>query len=270
MKGKRSNYREVVCMFNLLLLIGSCLILTGSQPRKALEIKVMSFNIRHGVDMNEQNNLLGILKIIAEEKPDLIALQAVDSLIMDGKIQFQLRQLAVQTGMSYAYGITDQSQNGSQGVGLLSRWPFERTQTINLPATAGADPKVLLCGLVKPYPGFSFRFCSSRLEYASVLDRALQAAYINRMLEESIQPVILGMDMGARPNEQPYFSFRKKWRDAASGSLLSTWNEGIPGDRLDYIFVLLNNKVRVKNYKVIRQFPEVSDHYPITATIEFW
>ena len=220
--------------------------------------------------MDEESNLLGILKIIQEQKPDIVALQAVDSLVNQSKIQFQLRQLATQTGMDYSYGVAEQSESGSQGVGLLSVWPFEKSQTINLPSTPGSDPKILLCGLIKHSRNLTFRFCSSRLEYASVMDRALQSAYINRMLEESIQPVLLGMDMGARPNEQPYFSFRKKWKDAAQGSQLPTWIEGLPGDRLDYIFVLLNNKVRVKNYKVIRNHPEVSDHYPIIATVEFW
>lgn len=254
----------------LILIFIVSLTLLGSQPRRAVEIKVMSFNIRHGLDKNEGSNLRDILNIIKENKPDLIALQAVDSLAENGKVQFQLRQLAIQTGMFYSYGIADKSENGAQGVGILSVWPFEKTQTISLPVTQGADPKVLLCGLIKHSRNLTFRFCNSRLEYASVMDRALQAAYINQMLVNSIQPVLLGMDMGARPNEQPYFSFRKNWQDAAQGSQMETWNEGIPGDRLDYIFVLLNNKVRVKNYKVLRNYPHVSDHYPILSTIEFW
>jgi endonuclease/exonuclease/phosphatase family metal-dependent hydrolase len=242
----------------------------ASAPRRSINIRIMSFNIHHGEDMNEESNLRGILKIIKEQKPDLVALQAVDSLTSDGKVRFQLRQLAIQTGMHYAYGVADKSEHGTQGVGILSVWPFEKTQTLTLPASAGADPKVLLCGLIRQSRNLTFRFCNSRLEYASVIDRALQAAYVNRMLSESIQPVVLGMDMGARPNEQPYFSFVKKWHDAAKGSQLETWNEGLPGDRLDYIFVLLNNKVRVKDYKVIRNYPQVSDHYPIVANVEFW
>ncbi len=260
-------WRNGVKVF-VILLMG--VMLLASQPRKAVEIKVMSFNIRHGEGIDETSNLLGILKIIKDEKPDLVALQAVDSLVSDKNTQFQLRQLAVQTGMHYVYGVTDLSENGAQGVGILSVWPFEKTQTINLPSNPGSDPKILLCGLIKHSRGLTFRICTSRLEYASVLDRALQAAYINRMLEESIQPVLLGMDMGAKPNEQPYFSFRKNWQDAGHGSLFQTWNEGLPGDRLDYIFVLLNNKVRVKDYKVIKKYPKVSDHFPVVATIEFW
>jgi endonuclease/exonuclease/phosphatase family metal-dependent hydrolase len=246
-----------------LIVFGACIV-TGSKPLRSVEMKVMSFNMRHGSGMNEESNLR------KEQQPQLVALQAVDSLIVSGKVQFQLRQLATQTGMHYAYGVVDRSENGTQGVGILSVWPFEKTQTIQLPTTLGADPKVLLCGLLKHSRGLTFRFCNTRLEYASVIDRALQAAYVNQVLEGSVQPVVIGMDMGARPNEQPYFSFRKKWQDAAQGSLFQTWNQGLPGDRLDYIFVLMNNKVRVKSYKVIRDYPEVSDHYPIIANIEFW
>lgn len=256
-------------MYALSILILSFALLS-SQPRQAVEVKLMSFNIRHGLNTDEESNLRDILRIIKENDPDLVALQAVDSLMDNGKVQFQLRQIAAQTGMYYAYAVADTNENGTQGVGILSNWPFEKTQVIHLPKTPGSDPKVLQCGLIKLSRSITFRFCNSRLEYASVMDRALQAAYINQMLVNSVQPVLLGMDMGARPNEQPYFSFRRKWQDAAHGSQMQTWNEGLPGDRLDYIFALLNNRVRIKNYKVIRNYPDVSDHYPIQATIEFW
>ncbi|WP_229216364.1 endonuclease/exonuclease/phosphatase family protein [Dyadobacter sp. 3J3] len=254
----------------IISLISLAITLLSSQPRRPFEIKVMSFNVRHGLDLNDESNLMGILKVIKENSPQLIALQAVDSLKNNGKVQFQLRQLAIQTGMYYAYGVADSTEHGSQGVGLLSKWPFEKTQKFNLPMTKGSDARVLQCGLIHPTKNLTFRFCNARLEYASVVDRALQAAFVNQMLQGSIQPVVIGMDMGARPNEQPYFSFRKKWQDAARGSQMETWNEGLPGDRMDYIFVLMNNKVRVKRYKVIKNHPEVSDHYPIMATIEFW
>ncbi|GAB3172675.1 endonuclease/exonuclease/phosphatase family protein [Telluribacter humicola] len=242
----------------------------ASQPRKGIEIKIMSFNVRHGENRSGTSNLQAILKVIQEQKPHLVALQAIDSLIEEGEVKFQVQQLARQTGMHYIYGAADSTTGGSQGVGILSRWPIDKSQRMKLPNTPGADPRVLLCGLIRPTKSLTFRFCNARLEYASVYDRALQAAYINHMLGESIQPVVLAMDMGARPNEQPYFSFRKKWLDAARGSLLPTWTEGISGDRLDYIMVLQNARVSVKNYKVLRQDRNASDHFPIVATVEFW
>lgn len=242
----------------------------ASQPVKSLELKVLSYNIRHGEDRFGESNLRDILKILKEEKPQLVAFQATDSLMIGGKLQFQLRQLAAQVGMYYTYGTEEKTDNGSQGVGILSVWPFEKTQRMELPHSQGADKRILLCGLLKLPNAVSFRFCTSRLEYASVYDRALQAAYINRVLEESVQPVVIAMDMGARPNEQPYFSFRKRWIDVAKGSLLPTWTEGVAGDRLDYIMVLENKRIRVKNYRVIRNYPNASDHFPISTTLEFW
>ena len=245
-------------------------ILLGARPRQVCEVKVLSFNMHHGEDKWGDSNLRDIVKLIDEHKPDIVALQAVDSLLEDGKVNFQLRRLAVQSGMHYLYGASDSLNSGSHGVGILSRWPFEKTQKMFLPHSPGADPRAMVCGLVSPVKGLTFRMCTVRMEYASVFDRALQSAYVNQMLEPSIQPVLLAMDMGARPNEQPYFSYHANWMDAAKGSYLPTWTEGISGDRLDYLMVLKNTRVRVISYKVIRDYPATSDHFPILATFEFW
>jgi endonuclease/exonuclease/phosphatase family metal-dependent hydrolase len=248
--------------------------LTGSllsaQPRQVCEVKALSFNMHHGENKWGESNLRDIVRLINEHKPDVVALQAVDSVLEDGKVNHQLRRLAVQAGMHYLYAASDSLSNGSHGVGVLSRWSFENTQIMFLPHSPGADPRVMVCGLVSPAKGLTFRMCTVRMEYASVFDRALQSAYVNRVLEPSIQPVLLAMDMGARPDEQPYFSYNANWMDAAKGSYLPTWAEGVSGDRLDYIMVLKNTRVRVKSYKVIRDYPSISDHYPILATFEFW
>lgn len=249
----------------------------GVTPVKPLELKIMSFNIQYGNDYWGESNLRTVLTIIEEEKPHLIAFQAVDSVEVNGRVRHRLKQLALQTGMFYSYGAAEEILGGTQGVGILSRFPLSKTQKFALPdspsatqSTPTVSPRVLLCTFLEYAMGRGLRFCCSRIEYAAGVERAIQAAYINGLLNESIQPVILGVDLGARPNEQPYFSFRKKWVDTGKGSVLSTWAEGTPGDRFDYIFVLDNARMRVKEYKVIRRFPEASDHFPIVATIELW
>lgn len=246
------------------------LCLTGSRPERAVEVRVLSFNMHHGEDKWGESNLRYVLKIIRDQKPHLVALQAVDSLVENGQVNHQIRRLAAQTGMYYLYAASDSLSNGSHGVGILSQWPFENSQKLSLPNSPGADPRTMLCGLINPVKGLSFRICNARLEYASVFDRAMQSAYVNQILAPSIQPVLLALDMGARPNEQPYFSYRSGWMDAAKGSYLPTWTEGISGDRFDYLLALKNTRVRVKSYKVIRDYPEASDHFPILATFEFW
>ena len=147
--------------------------LMGSRPQKAVEVRVLSYNIRHGEDKWGESNLRDVLKIIQENKPHLVALQAVDSLDDNGVINHQIRRLAAQTGMYYLYGASDSLSNGTHGVGILSQWPFEKSQKLFLPNSPGADRRALLCGLVNPVKGLSFRICIARLEYASVFDLSL-------------------------------------------------------------------------------------------------
>jgi endonuclease/exonuclease/phosphatase family metal-dependent hydrolase len=252
--------------------VSALVLLSSNPPARSVEVRVLSYNIRYGENNWGDSNLREVLSVIRRTRPHVVALQAVDSLWIEeeGRLRFQLRQLATQLGMYYVYGAADSIRGGSQGVGLLSVWPFEKTQQLLMPRADSSDPRTLLCGLIFLPRKLSFRVCTARLEYASVTDRAFQAAFINHALGSSVQPVVVAMDMGARPNEQPYFSFTENWLDAARGSQLPTWVEGLPGDRLDYIFVLKNTKVNVKEYNVIRDFPDASDHYPILTTLEFY
>jgi endonuclease/exonuclease/phosphatase family metal-dependent hydrolase len=245
--------------------------LVSAQTKTGVSIKVMSFNIQHGENDQEESNLVDVLKILRTYQPDLVAFQAIDSFVMDGKLQFQIRRLAVQTGMYYAYAPSEKFVFGTQGVAILSKWEIEKKQLIHLPtAQSNKDTKSMLCGLIRPNKNLSFRFCSCSLDQTSPMDRGLQAAYVNRILESSIQPIIVGMDMGAKPQEQPYSYFKTKWKDVGQSSQDPTRSNGAAGDRKDYVFVLQNSRFKISNYKVITRYPHVSNRFPIMANIEFW
>lgn len=230
----------------------------------------MSYSINHARNYFAESNLREVLKVIAKYKPDLVALQQVDSISVNDKVSFHLRQLSVQTGYHYLYGSSGKTEEGTYGVGLLSKWPFEKNQKLTMPFSAGLDARILLCGLVSPVEGFHFRICNARLEYGSLFDKAMQAAFVNQVLSPSIQPVLVAMDMGTGIDEQPYSSFKSGWLDAAGDSDVTTWFEGNPGDRFDYLLALKNTNIRVKSYQVISDYPNVSDHLPVLATFEFW
>lgn len=256
-------------LVQIVFLLAGLIGLTGSSKVAPVSIRVLSFNIRHGEDNFGESNLRTVVRLIKEHKPHVVALQGVDSLVQDGRLRYHVRQIALQTNMFYMYGASDLTEGGTQGVGVLSVWPFEKTQKIGLPSRPGSAPRMLLCGLVRESEKLTFRFCNTQLDYTSAMDRGLQSAYVNQLLGESIQPVVLAMDMGVRPTEQPYFSFRKSWFDAARGSQLSTRVDGLPGERMDYVFIQEQKRVRVGTYKLIRDYPDASSHYPILATIEF-
>jgi endonuclease/exonuclease/phosphatase family metal-dependent hydrolase len=244
--------------------------LIAISPKKTVEIKVLSFSIHHGKNYWAESNLRDVLKVIDQEKLDLIALQEVDSVLSGDRVSFQLRQLAVQTGYHYIYGASGRVEDGVYGVGILSKWPLENTQKLPLPHSAGMDARVMVCGLISPAKGRYLRLCNARLEYASQFDRSLQSAFIHQVLSPSVQPVLLAMDMGSRPGEQPYSFFENGWVDAAQGSSFSTLPQGKPDERIDYLLALKNTSVRIKDYKVVREYATTSNHFPILATFELW
>jgi endonuclease/exonuclease/phosphatase family metal-dependent hydrolase len=238
--------------------------------KKSVEVRVLGYSINHGKNYWAESNIREVLKIIEKEKPDLIALQEVDSVVLGDRVEFHIRQLAVQTGYYYVYGASGPDEEGTYGVGILSRWPLEKTQTLPMPHSATADPRVLVCGVVSPAKGRYLRFCNARLDYSSVFDRALQSAFIHQVLSPSVQPVLLSMDMGARPGEQPQSYFQADWIDAAQSSVESTLAQGKPGDRFDYLLALKNTDVRLVSYKVLGEYPKVSNHLPVMAVFELW
>ncbi|MBU1821510.1 MAG: endonuclease/exonuclease/phosphatase family protein [Bacteroidetes bacterium] len=237
--------------------------------KKPVEVRVLSFSINHGKNYWAESNIREVLKIIEKEKPDLIALQEIDSVVLDARVSFHIRQLAVQTGYHFVYGASGAEEGGTYGVGILSKWPLENTQKLPLPHSAATDARVMVCGLVSPVKGRYFRFCTARLDYSSIFDRALQSAFIHQVLSPSVQPVLLAMDLGARPGEQSQTFFQADWMDAAQTSVEPTLSQGQPGDRFDYLLALKNTDVRVVSYEVLREHATISSHLPVIAVFEF-
>lgn len=257
-------------VLSLLILTGMLTLSSGRGALRSTEIRMMSFNMHHGEDKWGESNLRNVVRTIQKYAPQVVALQAVDSIDDNGKVRYQLRQLAAQTGMHYVYGASDSLGGGTHGLGILSVFPIEQSQITHLPKSRDTDPRIMLCALLEVANVGSFKLCNARLEQVSPFDRAMQAAFVNRALTGSIQPTCLAIDMGAKPYEQPYFSFRDDWSDAAKGSMLPTVPEGINGDRRDYFFLLKRKNTRLKDYRVIRDFPDMSDHYPVLTTVEFY
>lgn len=220
------------------VLLGMLVLSSGRSGVRSAEIRMMSFNMHHGEDKWGDSNLRNVIRTIQKYAPQVVALQAVDSIDDNGKVRYQLRQLAAQTGMHYVYGASDSLGGGTHGLGILSVFPIQQSQVTHLPKSPDTDPRTMLCALLEVSNVGSFKLCNARLEQVSPFDRAMQAAFVNRALTGSIQPTCLAIDMGAKPYEQPYFSFRDEWTDAARGSMLPTVPEGINGDRRDYFFFI--------------------------------
>jgi len=238
---------------------------TKAQKNKPLPLKVLTYNINHGISAKGKTNLLRVVSLIKRHKPDLVALQGLDSgAVGSGKLN-QIRILALLTGYDDYFGKAHQYQGGTTGIGILSRHPVEAVQCLKLPNPDSTRGRVLLCALVKLPENSYLRFCTTQLDDLSSMNRGLQAAVVNEALQYSIQPVLLAGDFSAPPVDHELEVMHKYWKDAGHATDAYTY---IPDEmRYDYVWTLLNSTLKLLDYNVLYEL-YTSDHFPVLATYQ--
>ena len=235
------------------------------QKREPLKLKILTYNINHGATTKGKTNLLRIVELIKKYKPDLVALQAVDSgAVGSGKLN-QVRILSLLTGYQEILGKASVYQGGVTGVGILSAHPVEATQQIKLPNPDSTRSRVLLCALVQLPNDYHLRFCTTHLDDLSSMNRGVQAAVVNEALQYSIQPVLLAGDFSAPPVDHELEVMHRYWQDAGSNTDAYTYIHDEM--RYDYIWTLPNSSLKLLDYTVLYE-PNTSDHFPVLATFE--
>lgn len=99
-----------------------------------INIKVMTYNIRHGRDLNLQSNLDRIVEVIKREEADVIALQEVDMGRKRTNNELQAQYIADKLNFYYHFekALTIKS-GGEYGNAIISRYPIQDVKAIKLP-----------------------------------------------------------------------------------------------------------------------------------------
>lgn len=231
-------------------------------------IKVLSYNIHHGENMQGKLDIQGIATVILATNPDLVALQEVDSATSRVNKADQLKELAAITGMYIYFGKAMEYDGGGFGNGILSRYPIEKTQSIALPAKGeGSEPRNAAMVTVK-LPGDSLlRFVSTHLDHLD--DPADRLAQVNiivqHALAQSALPLIVAGDMNALPASKEIGIFKQHFTDATE-KLGPTWPADKPAQKLDYVFLYNKNHWHIMNVQVLEE-TVASDHRPVIAEV---
>ncbi|AEI47227.1 endonuclease/exonuclease/phosphatase family protein [Runella slithyformis] len=229
-------------------------------------LKVMTFNIHHGENTLGKTNLTRVVELIKKHKPDLVALQEIDSgAVRSGKLN-QMRILSLLSGYEEAFGKTIDFQGGKYGLGILSAHPIEAVQRLKLPNPDSTEPRLLMCALIELPNNKYVRFCTTHLDHRSPLNRGLQAAVINENLQNSLYPVIVGGDFNATAEDHTLEAMTKYWNDAGANTPWATYPG--TGKRIDYFWTHKESTFKVLDYVVLYE-PTTSDHQPVIVTYSF-
>lgn len=250
-------------------------------------LKILSYNIHKGFDWKNQHYFLEEIKEFIEScHADIVFLQEVVGKNTKhekrGRIDDQFEYLAGELWPHYSYGKNAVYDHGHHGNVILSKFPIESFENLNLSTNPLEQRGLLLCKIVLPKSKDSeqkfFYAASSHLNLLQI-GRAKQYERIKKyLLTKNIDaktPLIIGGDFNDW-NKKSKSLFEddlgmKEVHMSLHGKFAKTFPAFLPFLCLDRIYVKnlkINNAHVHKPKKIFRPFTHLSDHLPLFCEVE--
>lgn len=233
-------------------------------------IKVMTYNMHHGVNNNGTFDLDAIAKIILTEKPDFVALQEVDSVIKRSHNLDLSKVLAQKTNMNAVFGKATSVQKGSYGVAILTKHPIIETKNVALPFQKNKEPRTALeiISVLKD-AGDTVSFISTHLDHrAKNHKRIEQVKKINIAFSANRYPTVLAGDINDTPDSETLKLLETTWTSTYNKENPEpTYPAASPYKKIDYILYAPKNKWKYRSAKVVDD-AIASDHRAYVVILE--
>lgn len=228
----------------------------GDAPQK---LRVLCWNIHHGVGTDGKLDLQRIAAVIRKARPDLVALQEVDQTTRrTGKVD-QTAELARLTGLTGIFGKAMNFGGGAYGQAILSKHPVLSSKVHTLPGEG--EPRIAFESTVS-IKGFKLKFISSHLD-VSPSPRLAQAKVLAGLFPEQDMPILMCGDFNDRPDSETLRQF-KEWTPIPKQDPPSTHPAGQPTDEIDHILTLAGEPLlQIPTSVSILPEPTASDHRPL-------
>jgi endonuclease/exonuclease/phosphatase family metal-dependent hydrolase len=204
----------------------------------------MTFNIHHGVGVDDRLDLQRVAETIESLQIDVVGLQEVDRRFADrSEFVDQARALSRTLNMRLAYGAALDLEPASQGEprrrygnAILARHPIVRRNNLLLPRTATVEQRAMLRAQID-IGGSVLDVYTTHLEAHETGQRALQAGGVATNIASRVGPCILLADLNARPDSAEMAAIPAVLRDAwAVGSGRGfTYPATAPTRRIDVV-----------------------------------
>ena len=237
----------------------------------------MTYNVHSGIGTDGKILPLRIAEIIDRCKPDIVALQELDSGLDRTEMVDQAHLIAKTLNMSYHFHSSVQLEEGEYGNAILSRFPVRLIK-------AGAIPAMPFRARLERRGAVwvEVDFFGQKIQVVSThfgldrRERMLQADEITGPLwlggKHCRPPALLFGDFNTLPGLPTYRCITSCLSDAqreVSGhSPKATWPSFFPCLRLDHLFISPGFKVLEINVPRTKLTRVASDHLPLVITLE--
>ena len=257
-------------------LVASCATAPPAQPPTAT-LRVMTYNIFAGNDLDRQPNLARIAALIDSLDVDVVLMQEVDrGTARSGRVD-QAAVIAERADMHVVFGRSMNFDGGEYGNAILSRWSVLSSHVVPLQsgeaqpdAAQPTEPRSLLHVVVST-PGGALHVLNTHVDHRA-RSAARQAqirdllAYVAGAVPRDAR-VVFGGDLNARPEAAEVRSlsvvFSDVWPSCGAGDG-STFRSDAPDRRIDYIMLA---NLQCTAARVIDT--TLSDHRPVVVDIRW-
>lgn len=238
--------------------------LFARQPGTPATIKVMTWNIHHGADKDEQDRLLQMGRLIRASGADIVGLQEVDSVCARSWNRDQAAELASQSGMEHVFVKHFDLQGGAYGNALLSRYPIGKVRSFRLPILSDSSKTVaFFIASLHISKKKTIHVAVVHMDYRDAASRVNQAHVMNDIIKKAgCRHLILMGDMNARPGTAEISTLTEGLKDVTNTEDLTF--PAVKADRkIDYI---LTDKTFRKVSSTTLQSAD-SDHLPVLSVL---
>ena len=254
----RKFLNRKVFYFSFFLLVGC-----GGQSDVA---RLMSYNIRNGIGMDDVRDLQRLANVISACDPDVVAVQEIDSMTARSGQRDVLVELATLTGMTPIYAPAIDFDGGKYGVGMLCKAIPLSVYRIPLP---GREERRML--LLAEFNDYVFACTHLSLTEA---DRMLSLPLIEEAAKKIPgKPFFLAGDFNAEPAE-PFIRTLSEQFTILTDTTQRTFPADVPDCTIDYIVKLgVGDKKAVKmdvaSAIKAEEVSIASDHRPVFIDISY-
>lgn len=250
----------------LLMLAAWIWLPAGTRASEPTRLRLMSYNIHHGVGIDGNLDLPRIAKVIQKASADIVALQEVDRLVRRSNEVDQPQVLARLTGMHVCFGGNIKLQGGEYGNAVLSRYPIARFENHHLPSIGQGEQRGLLEVEIDLPEAETLVVLATHFDHRrDDAERVQSATQINRMLlaKPTLSRVLLG-DINDQLGSHTLRTLQEVWT-SANKTALPTIPVGTPTRQIDFIMVAPASHWQIVDTQVLDE-AVASDHRGILAT----
>ncbi len=257
-----TSIRRLLCIF---LIATPCA--PAAEDKENPVIRVMSYNIRHGVGMDKRLDIERIAGVIKESNADIVALQEVDQGVQRSGSRDLPAELAELTGMEVCFERNITFQGGAYGNAVLTRFPIKSKKNTHYQMLHPGEQRGLM-QLVLDVRGKDLLFMNTHLDYRpDDSERLLNISEIEQIIANAGKmPVILCGDFNAPPGSPTHRKMSETlndaWEQTGEGKGF-TYPSDKPGARIDYIWI---SKDSIQPLEIKTPESPASDHLPLIGS----